>query len=187
MNEVGLLQSLSQVPASETEQVFRDFLRGQVREMICEVMAAEVTELCGPKHAPSGSTHYRAGTSPGRVLYEGEREKVLRSRVRCKSDDGTSQEVDLASYRIAKNPEQFRSQIVQAIVSGVSTRGVEAIKPDSPEVKRSNVSRLWQEAGSKFIEQLRGKDLASTTSKRSGSCGSGRIFWRATGVSPADQ
>ncbi len=176
MNEVGLLQSLSQVPASETEQVFRDFLRGQVREMICEVMAAEVTELCGPKHAPSGSTHYRAGTSPGRVLYEGEREKVLRSRVRCKSDDGTSQEVDLASYRIAKNPEQFRSQIVQAIVSGVSTRGVEAIKPDSPEVTRSNVSRLWQEAGSKFIEQLRGKDLASTTSKRSGSCGSGRIF-----------
>ena len=74
MNEVSLLQSLGQVSASETGQVFRDFLRGHVREMICEVMAAEVTQLCGAKHAPSQSDHYRAGSSPGRVLYEGERD-----------------------------------------------------------------------------------------------------------------
>ena len=112
---------------------------------------------------PRAGDHYRAGSSPGRVLYEGEREEVVRPRVRCKSDDGTSQEVELASYRIAKDPEQLQSQIVQAIVSGVSTRGVEEIKPSSPGVKRSNVSRLWQEAGSKFVEQLRGKDLTSTT------------------------
>ena len=39
--------------------MFREFLRGHVREMICDVMAAEVTELCGPKHAPSSSDHYR--------------------------------------------------------------------------------------------------------------------------------
>jgi hypothetical protein len=35
-----------------------------VREMICEVMAAEVTELCGPKHSRTGNDHYRAGSSP---------------------------------------------------------------------------------------------------------------------------
>ena len=161
MNEVSLLQSLGQVSASETGQVFRDFLRGHVREMICEVMAAEVTELCGPKHTPSGSAHYRAGTSPGRVLYEGEREEVVRPRVRCKSGDGASHEVELTSYRVAKDPEQLQTQIVQAIVSGVSTRGIEEIKPSSPGVKRSNVSRLWQEAGSKFVEKLRGKELKS--------------------------
>ena len=50
MNEVSLLESLGQVFSSQTGQVFRDFLRGQVREMICEVMAAEVTELYGPEH-----------------------------------------------------------------------------------------------------------------------------------------
>ncbi|EMI44879.1 hypothetical protein RRSWK_02612, partial [Rhodopirellula sp. SWK7] len=43
MNEVSLLQSLGQVSASETGEVFRDFIRGHVREMISEVMAAEVT------------------------------------------------------------------------------------------------------------------------------------------------
>ena len=132
--------------------MFRDFLRGHVRDMICEVMAAEVTaaevtaaevtELCGPKHAPLGSDHYRAGTSPGRVLYEGEREQVVRPRVRSKSEDSTSQEVELASYRIAKDSEQLQSQIVQtqivqAIVPGASTRDLEAIKPSSPGVKRS--------------------------------------------------
>jgi transposase-like protein len=162
MNEVSLLQSLGQVSASETGQVFRDFLRGHVREMICEVMAAEVTELCGPKHAPSQSDHYRAGSSPGRVLYEGEREDLVRPRVRCKSGDGSSEEVELASYRVAKDPEQLQTQIIQAIVAGVSSRCIEQIKPNSPGVKRSNVSRLWQEAGSKFIDELRGKELKST-------------------------
>ncbi|EMI43604.1 hypothetical protein RRSWK_03889 [Rhodopirellula sp. SWK7] len=59
MNEVSLLQSLGQVSASETGEVFRDFIRGHVREMISEVMAAEVTQLCGPKHAPHEGDHYR--------------------------------------------------------------------------------------------------------------------------------
>jgi len=163
MNEVSLLQTLGQVSAAQAGPIFRDFLRGHVREMICEVMAAEVTELCGPKHAPSPSDHYRAGSSSGRVLYEGEREEVVRPRVRVKSGEGTSEEVELTSYRVAKDPEQLQSQIVQAIVAGVSARDIQDVKPNSPGVKKSNVSRLWQEAGSKFIEKFRGKDLTSIT------------------------
>lgn len=108
MIEANLLESLGQVSASETGQVFRDFLRGHVREMICEVMAAEVTQLCGPKHDPSPSEHYRAGSSSGRVLYEGEREDVVRPRVRQKSGDGSSREVELATYRVAKDPQQLQ-------------------------------------------------------------------------------
>jgi len=162
MNEVSLLQSLGQVSVEETGKVFRDFLRGHVREMICEVMAAEVTQLCGPKHSPSASEHYRAGSSPGRVLYEGEREAVVRPRVRRNGEDG-AREVELASYRVAKNPEQLQSQIVEAIAAGVSTREVESVKPNSPGVSRSSASRLWQDAGSKFIDVLRGKDLTTQT------------------------
>jgi transposase-like protein len=48
-------------------------------------------------------------------------------------------------------------------MSGVSTREVESIKPNSPGVSRSSASRLWQEAGSKFIDALRGKDLTTQT------------------------
>ena len=127
MNEVSLLQSLGQVSASETGQLFRDFLRGHIREMICEVMAAEVTELCGPKHAPHQGDHYRAGSSPGRVLYEGEREAIVRPRVRRKCAEGDSSEVELASYRVAKDPTQLQSQIVQAIVASAIRRGIESV------------------------------------------------------------
>ncbi len=58
MNEESLLESLGQVSAPRTGQIFRDFLRGYAREMICEVMAAEVTGLCVPKHSPPSSDHY---------------------------------------------------------------------------------------------------------------------------------
>ena len=163
MNEVSVLESLGQVSSSQTGQVLRDFLRGQVREMICEVMAAEVTELCGPKHHPSSPDHYRAGTSPGCVLVEGDQEQVVRPRVRRKASDGTSREVELASYTAAKDPQQLQTQIVQAIVSGVSSRAIEENHPKSPGVKRSSVSRLWQAAGKKFVERLRSKDLGTIT------------------------
>ncbi|MAI30513.1 MAG: hypothetical protein CBE00_00785 [Planctomycetaceae bacterium TMED240] len=43
----------------------------------------------------------------------------------------------------------------------MSTCDVEAIKPSSSGIKRSNVSRLCQEAGSKIVEKLRGQDLKS--------------------------
>src|SRR6056297_2058351 len=163
MNEVSLLRSLGQVSASETGEVFRAFLRGHVREMISEVMAAEVTELCGPKHAPSPGDHYRAGSSPGRVLVDGEREEVVRPRVRCQDDQGASHEVELATYRVAKDPTQLQAQIMQAIIAGVSSRSARELKPNFPGVGRSNVSRLWQETGAKFIDQLRSKELSSIT------------------------
>jgi transposase-like protein len=165
MNEVSLLQSLGQVSASQTAESFRDFLRGHVREIICEVMAAEVTELCGLKHSPSTSDHYRAGSCPGRVLVEGEQEEVVRPRVRRKGEDGSSCEVELATYtyRLAKDPAQLQAQIIQAIVTGVSGRSMQDLKPKSPGVSRSSVSRLWESAGGKFVETLRGKDLSAVT------------------------
>ena len=56
-------------------------------------------ELCGPQHYPSNSDHYRAGSSSGRVLFEGELEAVVRPRVRKHSCDGASEEVVLAAYQ----------------------------------------------------------------------------------------
>jgi transposase-like protein len=157
------LQSLGQVSASQTAEIFRDFLRGHVREMICEVMAAEVTELCGLKHSPSTSDHYRAGSCPVRVLVEGEREEVVRPRVHRKGEDGSNCEVELATHRLAKDPGQLQAQVIQAIVMGVSGRSMQGLKPKSPGVSRSSVSRLWESAGGKFVETLRGKALSAVT------------------------
>jgi transposase-like protein len=97
------------------------------------------------------------------VLVEGEREEVVRLRVRRKGEDGSSCEVELATYRLAKDPAQLQAQVIQAIVTGVSGRSMQDLKPKSPGVSRSSVSRLWESAGGKFVETLRGKDLSAVT------------------------
>ena len=161
MDESKLLSSLGQVCSREAGVVFREYLRGCVRQMLSDVMAAEVTELCGAKHRPNDSEHFRSGSSPGRVLHEGQREDVLRPRVRRHLSDGSSEEVVLASYESANNPDELRDSIVNALVAGVSTRDVRQTHPKSPGVGRSNVSRLWQDVGHKFVDALREKDLTT--------------------------
>lgn len=124
MNDSNLLQTLGQVSSGLAGEVLRDHLRGMVRQMITDVIAEEVTELCGPKHQPGDGGLYRAGTAPGSVIHEGQREPIRRPRVRQKNDDGSSQEVTLATYEAARCPEQLRDSITKALIAGVSTRAL---------------------------------------------------------------
>ena len=160
MNDPNLYQSLGQVPSEQAAEIFRDFLRGSVREMIGEVMAAEVTALCGPKHDPADGNLFRAGSSSGRVIVEGRREEVFRPRVRQRQPNGSTLELPLASYESARNPAQLQASIVAALMAGVSTREIKQVQPGSKGTSKSNVSRHWQQAGLQFVEQLRGRHLA---------------------------
>jgi transposase-like protein len=127
--------------------------------MICEVMAAEVNELCGPKHGPNDSDFVRAGSSTGRVIAYGQREDLVRPRVRRQDGSGKQSEVKLETYQAANNPEELTASIIQALASGVSTREMKNVKPESPGVGRSNVSRLWKEVGHKFVDEFRSRDI----------------------------
>jgi putative transposase len=160
MDESNLYQSLGQVSVGEAAEIFRDHLRGCVREMICEVMAAEVTALCGPKHSPAGGDLFRSGSSSGRVIFEGQREDVVRPRVRQRQANGSTTEVPLASYESSRHPERLRASILAALKAGVSTREIKNVQPDPQGTSKSNVSRYWQQVGHKFVEQLRGRDLS---------------------------
>ena len=160
MDDRNLFQQLGQVSSGEAAQVFRSHLRGFVLKMIGEVMASEVDALCGPKHQPTGGELFRAGSSSGRVLVDGEQEEVARPRVRERQGNGSTSEVTLASYASASHPEELQASVLSALMAGVSTREVTDVKPRSPGVGRSNVSRLWQSAGQKFVEQLRSPSLS---------------------------
>jgi transposase-like protein len=129
--------------------------------MISEVISAEVVELCGPKHSPAGGDVYRAGSSPGRVLIDGQREEVVRPRVRERQADGSTREVPLATYQSANNPAELHASILSALAAGVSTREIKDVRPKSPGAGRSSVSELWKSAGHKFVNELRGKDLST--------------------------
>lgn len=161
MHDSILLQTLGQVSSSEAGEVFRTHVRGCVLEMISEVMAAEVTSLCGAKHHPAGGDYFRSGSSSGRVLVDGEREEIVRPRVRRRHEEGGSSEVPLETYQAARCPRQLQQSIVTALVAGVSTREVAQTQPHSPGVGKSNVSRLWQSVGHQFVEELRGQDLTA--------------------------
>lgn len=163
MNDSNVLQALGQVSSESASEVFRTHLRGVVRQMITDAMVEEVTELCGPKHHPADSDYFRAGSSPGRVIYEGKRESVVRPRIRRRKADGSTTEVQLATYEAASSTEQLRESIVSALVAGASTRDVAKTQdPSTPGSSKSNVSRHWQAVGHKFVDQLRGQDLSKT-------------------------
>jgi len=160
VDDSNIFEVLGQVSSGEAGSIFRNFLRGSVRHLISEVMAEEVTALCGPKHHPTEGDYARAGSSTGRVLIDGQREEVIRPRVRQQGDSGVSSEVQLETYQAANDTGELSASIIQALASGVSTREMKNVQPGSPGVSKSNVSRLWQQAGLKFVNKFRERDLS---------------------------
>ena len=162
MDQCSLIELLGQASASEAGEAFRQFLRGGVRQMFLDVMAAEVGELCGVKHHPIGEVAYRrAGSAPGSILWEGNRDKVQRPRVRRQKQDGRSEEVRLRTYESARQPGQLHAIIVRSLIAGVSGREMKEVHPESSPASKSSVSRLWAKAGAKLVGELRTRDIGS--------------------------
>jgi hypothetical protein len=96
-------------------------------------MAAEVSELCGPKHDPSSSDHYRGGSASGRVLLEGEREEIVRPRAYVRSPlmapavrsnwPPTGRPKTLSSYKL-----KLSKRLSQASVHGPSRKSSQTLR-----------------------------------------------------------
>jgi transposase-like protein len=162
MDECSLIELLGQASVSEAGGIFREYLRGGVRMMLAEVMAAEVAELCGAKYYPSeGATCRRSGSTSGYVVWEGNREDVRRPRVRRRKGNGSTEEVGLRTYESARQLDQLHAMVLRALSAGVSGREMGEVHPESPGVSKSSVSRLWVQAGKKLVDELRTRDIAS--------------------------
>ena len=162
MDQCSLIRELGQVDAATAGGVFREFLRGTARAMLLDVMAEEVTELCGGKHQPSDDNpHRRAGSAEGQIVIEGRSEKVRRPRVRKTAESGSTEEVRLRTYEAAQQRDELHEMMLRALTAGVSGREMADVHPESRGVSKSSVSRLWKEVGMKHVEELRAKDIAS--------------------------
>jgi len=93
MDNLNLIEALGQVSTGEAGKVFRGFFRGAAYMIFAEVMAAEVDQLCGPKHQPNEGEMFRAGSSSGKVLLHEEHETITRPRVRKTETNGTTGDV----------------------------------------------------------------------------------------------
>jgi putative transposase len=162
MDQFSELRRLGQMDSSEAGRVFREFLRGQVRQSLVNIMAEEVQELCGPKYRPASDTDcHRAGSAEGVAIVEGRRERVARPRVRRTRSDGTTEEVQLATYASARESGQLDDMLLRAILAGASGREMKQVHPESPKTSKSSVSRLWKQEGARLVAQLRDRDIAS--------------------------
>ena len=121
MDQNTLIAQLGQVDTQAAGEIFREYMRGTVRQMLAAVMAEEVAELTGEKYRPEiDSPFYRAGSAKGQVLLEGNRETVVRPRVRQRKNSGTTKEVRLETYAAAQEPSKLYESMTRALIAGVS-------------------------------------------------------------------
>lgn len=156
IDEVGVL---GQANLEDISTGFHDFIRGAVRHAICYAMAEEVEGLCGPKYKPEGFSNKRAGSAKGHCYYGAERMDVKRPRVR-RPDVGKKAEINLESYKAARNTSEVKEAIMQAVMAGASSRDMKNIFPKSRKASKSEVSRIWVQSGGKYIEEMRSRDLS---------------------------
>lgn len=158
MSDSSVLEAVGQVEASDAGEVFREWLRGQMRCLIVDVLAEEVTELCGVAYRPDPDADCRrsGGTHVG-VRIDGVEETIRKPRVRRYGANG-SEEVRLQTYGAVQRADELRDRILRATAAGVSTRDQQHLYPQSAP-SRSAVSRAWIVEGRKRIEAVRERDL----------------------------
>jgi transposase-like protein len=162
MDKSNLHDLLWQVPAEEVGRAFRVVLRQTTLNMILDVMAQEVTAVCGlPYHPREGASCRRAGSAPGQFVVDGCTEAVRRPRMRWRNAAGEEEEMPLVSYEAAQDAGAVREALLRAIAAGVSTRQAGRIFPGSPACSSSSVSRLWVEEGRKLFAVFRERDLSA--------------------------
>jgi hypothetical protein len=151
-----ILEELGQVQTEEVGKVFRDYLRGVTREILTEVMAQEVSELCGPAYHPDKEAAcYRAGSAPGYVYMETRREAVVRPRVRKRSKEDNTEEVTLPSYQAAQDASEIHRLLVESVMAAGSMRQVGKVVHRQRGSSKSEVSRLWRKVGQEKFSKLR--------------------------------
>ena len=151
-----VLEALGQVQTEEVGRVFREYLRGVTRDILVEVMAQEVSELCGQAYHPDEeSGYYRAGSAQGYAYIESRREAVGRPRVRKRTEEDNTEEVVLPSYQAAQDPSEVHRLLVESVMAAGSMRQVGKVVHRQRGSSKSQVSRLWRQVGREKFSELR--------------------------------
>ena len=145
----------------DSAEALRGHIRSQVRQALQQVFEEEIRGLCGRHYQPDSDDHYRAGSAPSYVMVEGHRESMSRPRVRRRGQQGDSEEVQLKSWKLAQDTDEWEAAMMRAILCGVSTRKVPALRESEVAGEsRSSLSRLWQRKSIELVEQMQQRDLS---------------------------
>jgi len=136
--------------------VFQDRIRTMVRQGILDLIAQEVTDLCGESHRPNGGIYQRAGTEPVTIKTSAGEEPIAKRRVRAMQDDGTKREVVLNSYEEIRRSKGVFDEILEGMTHGASSSGVGKMTGTS----KGTVATAWKARSNELLTAFRARDLA---------------------------
>ena len=136
--------------------VFQDRIRTMVRQGILDIIAQEVTDLCGEIHRPDAGIYRRAGTEPVTIKTSSGKERIAKRRVRAMQDDGTEREVVLNSYEEIRRSKGIFDEILEGMTHGTSSSGVGKMTGTS----KGTVATAWKVRSNELLTAFRARDLS---------------------------
>lgn len=139
-------------------EIFRDYMRGTIRETLWELMQEEVGILCGISHRPElGAICRRAGSNDGVMYLNGSKEAIKRPRVRRRQVLGGELELRLQTYEQARQTKNIEEEVMAMVEEGVSSRGCKRLSEDA--MSASEISRRWAVHSAQRLDELRSRSL----------------------------
>ena len=150
------MMSPVQAGIEDFKGVFQDRIRTMVRQGILDLIAQEVTELCGESHRPNGGIYQRAGTEPVTIKTSSGEEPIAKRRVRAMQENGTKREVVLNSYEEIRRSKGIFDEILEGMTHGTSSAGVGRMTGTS----KSTVAAAWKVRSNELLTAFRARDLS---------------------------
>lgn len=150
----GILAPL-QAGIVDFKGIFQDQMRSMVRQGILDIIAQEVTDLCGVSHRENGGVYRRAGTESVTIRTTAGKEIIAKRRVRAMQEDGTEREVRLNTYEEIRRSKGMFDQILEGMTHGVSSSGVGKMTGTS----KGTVATAWKARSNELLTAFRARDL----------------------------
>jgi transposase-like protein len=135
--------------------VFQDQIRTMVRQGILDIIAQEVTDLCGESHLPGNGIYRRAGTEPVTIKTSSGKERIAKRRVRMMQEDGTEREIRLNTYAEIRRSKGVFDEILEGMTHGASSSGVGKMTGTS----KGTVATAWKARSNELLTAFRERDL----------------------------
>lgn len=149
------IKAPEQAGIKDFKGVFQDQIRTMVRNGLLDLIAREVTDLCGESHRPDDGIYRRAGTEKVTIKTSSGKERIAKRRVRAMQDDGTEREVVLNSYEEIRRSKGIFDEILEGMCHGTSSSGVGKMTGMS----KGSVATAWKVRSNELLTAFRARDL----------------------------
>lgn len=145
-----------QVGIEDFKGVFQDQIRTMVRNGLLDLIAQEVTDLCGRSQLPDGGIYRRAGTEPVFIRTTSGKEAIAKPRVRALREDGSEREIRLNTYEEIRRSRGLFDEVLEGMCHGASISGVAKMT----ETSKGTVATAWKVRSNELLTAFRARDLS---------------------------